>query len=352
MEKLSQIPEKTRNETLDTVKFLLIFAIYVFHFGEAGGGLYLFFASYHVPAFFMVAGFWALNKIDRSVSAHIKNAFKTYMIPWLLWVCIYTAYHTVTNNFGAHATLDIFLKYLYSDRWSGIGGIWFIPTFFVVVILYFLIAKFVKKVTGEAKGLQSIINCIIAFAIYFFFEYFAPLPKGLMFSADHVPQFLFYYALGCALYSGYTALNSRPEMLRKTIIIISAAISVLYTVLNYYTYDDRLWAWVYEASFGYITIIPGIITVICALGANLCLAKLITCPATARIGRATLGLCLSEVLVKNILISLCNLAGLTLSVQTPFEAIIFALIALVFGCYLIVPAVNRILEKINSVFML
>lgn len=348
MEKLSYTPGKERNEVLDTLKFLLIFAIYVFHFGEAGGDLYLFFASYHVPSFFMIAGFWALNKMDLSLCAHIKKAFFSYMIPWLVWVCIYTAYHTVVNNFGPRDTLIVLVRYLYSDRWSGIGGIWFIPTFFVVVVLYFIIAKLVKKFTGDSYTHHAAVNCIIAFCVYLFFEYFAPLPKGLLFSADHVPQFLFYYALGCAMYRGYTALNTRPEMFRKIIIVSLAVISVFYTVLNYYTYDDRLWQWVYEIPFRYLTIMPEIITVVCALGANLCLALLITCPVTARIGRATLGLCLSEVFVKNLIISLCSLAGLTLSVKTPFEAVIFALASLAVSCYFILPPVNRMISKLRS----
>ena len=60
-------PAKNRNLTIDTAKFLLILSIFVFHYGTAAGGWYPLFSAFHVPAFFMVSGFWALNRMDRSV---------------------------------------------------------------------------------------------------------------------------------------------------------------------------------------------------------------------------------------------------------------------------------------------
>ena len=49
----AQIQNDNRYNWIDTLRFLGIFAIYLGHFGNRAGKLYLFVFSYHVPLFFL-----------------------------------------------------------------------------------------------------------------------------------------------------------------------------------------------------------------------------------------------------------------------------------------------------------
>ncbi len=64
-----------RNPTIDAMKFFLILAIYVGHYGTNSGLLFPFFSGYHVCVFFMLSGLWATKKRKHKKWAVKKRMF-------------------------------------------------------------------------------------------------------------------------------------------------------------------------------------------------------------------------------------------------------------------------------------
>lgn len=59
-QEMRYLPEAQNNNRIawvDALKFLGIFAIYVGHFGDSAGKLYLYVFTFHVQLFFFVSGF-------------------------------------------------------------------------------------------------------------------------------------------------------------------------------------------------------------------------------------------------------------------------------------------------------
>lgn len=281
----------TRNGVIDAAKCILIFAIYVFHYGTAAGGLYDFFATFHVPAFFMVSGFWALNRPDRSVWQFVTTAVKRYLLLWLLWVVTYTAYFSLLHQYSLEMIWDIFLRYFLAVRSSGIAGMWF--------------------------------------------------------SFDQVPVHLFYYALGGLLYRGWQGL---PTPRVKRAVAIGGILPVVgYCVMVYCHLDDRLWQFTREMGNHCLTVIPITLAAVAGLLLSLLVARVIQCRLTVRIGQATLGLCLCELLIKHILLNLLPMMGITLHI-TPILAVVLALVTLAIGTFAVVPLMNRCVDGILGLF--
>ena len=146
-----QSTPRPRDTHLDTVKFLLIFSIYIFHFENAAGKLYPFVNIYQVSVFFFISGFWALDRLDKSVFRFLTEAFKKYLAYWLVWVVIYTAYYTIGESLGGQKAVDLFVRYFSGVRNTNIGGMWFTPAFFFASLFYFLVAKILFKVFKMPK---------------------------------------------------------------------------------------------------------------------------------------------------------------------------------------------------------
>jgi len=337
----------TRNGVIDAAKCILIFAIYVFHYGTAAGGLYDFFATFHVPAFFMVSGFWALNRPDRSVWQFVTTAVKRYLLLWLLWVVTYTAYFSLLHQYSLEMIWDIFLRYFLAVRSSGIAGMWFVPAFFLVTLIYFCLAKGVAKLLPRSTIAQAAVLCGLSLVGYVWFDFFLPHPDGMWFSFDQVPVHLFYYALGGLLYRGWQGL---PTPRVKRAVAIGGILPVVgYCVMVYCHLDDRLWQFTWEMGNHCLTVIPITLAAVAGLLLSLLVARVIQCRLTVRIGQATLGLCLCELLIKHILLNLLPMMGITLHI-TPILAVVLALVTLAIGTFAVVPLMNRCVDGILGLF--
>lgn len=337
----------SRNYVIDTIRFLSILFIYVFHAETAAGGLYNFFGKFHVAIFFMLSGFWALNHPDWSLTYFLKNAVKKYLFSWFLWVCIYTVFYAVTNDLGVRDTLDVFIRYFSAIRATGIWGMWFTPAFFFVCFIYFLLLKLLLKCKILSVEKMAFINLIIAFIIYFTFRYILKNPQGLLFSLSFVPEYLFYYSLGTVVYKVVMPIfQEKVSECRKPYYICGFGfLSITYSAMVYFQKDSLIWSFSKTFANGFLTFLPEMLVVIFAFMSTAIVAKLICCKFTADIGRNTLGLCHAEMLIKKSIIGFGGLFGLTVSQQNPIQAIIFSLLSLVIGNKLILPITERIKIK-------
>ncbi len=327
-------PKKQRDTTIDTVKCLLIFGIFLFHYGTTAGKWYPFFGAFHVPAFFMVSGFWALNRLDRSVWSFIKNAVQKYLIHWLAWVFAYPVFYMVANGYGRQTGMLLLKKFFCAVRESGIGGMWFVPAFFLVTLCYFLVAKGLAKIPRLTPQMQAVIHCGIAFLVYLIYWLTVPQDKRVLFSLDQVPLHWFYYALGRVIYGGWLWLKEKPLALRRGVLTGSAVLSLSYMVLMFLGWDASLW----QSMEWRFPILPAAVGVVLALCGLFWIARVIRCRLLAYIGCSTLGLCLCEIFVKDLMTMGISKFGWT--VTSPIDAVLWSVIALLLGRFIVVPVVN------------
>ncbi|MBR4867756.1 MAG: acyltransferase [Clostridia bacterium] len=323
-----------RDTTIDTVKCLLIFSIFVFHYGTAAGRWYSFFGAFHVPAFFMVSGFWAMNRLDRSVWSFLKNATQKYLIHWLVWVCIYPIFYMAVKGYGIATGWRLFVTYLCAVRESGIAGMWFVPAFFLVTLCYFLVAKGLAKCSWLTPQQQAVFHCGIALLVYLVYFLTVPQNKRMLFSVDQVPLHWFYYALGRVVYGWWLWLKEQRTALRRGVMIALAVISSSYMVLMFFGWDSYLWSNLKQI----FPVLPATVGVVMALCGLFWVARVIRCGFLAYIGRSTLGLCLCELLAKYPVQAVFTRFGWTVS--SPWIAFLCAAIALLFGCFVLVPIVD------------
>lgn len=345
------INAKPRNQQIDGLKFLLILSIFIFHFQNAAGGLYSFCSTYQVEAFFAVSGFFAINRVRKPLTATVTDSLKSYLLPWLIWVLIYTFYNTLASNFTFGTMSDIFVRYFSAIRGTGIMGMWFTPIFFVVLVLYTLLSKVGARVFNLSDKGLTVVLFLFSLTLYFVTQYFLKIPRGIIFSLTHVPKFLFYFSMGAFLYNVTYIFKSREELTKgkRAAYQILSAVSAFYMAAVYFDADSILWGWTETVLDGKLTLLPLILTVFFAMCFLNAVAKFISCDFVSRIGRSTLGLCHGEGLIKSLMVMGASLFGLTLQAKSPVETVIFAVAALALGAYVILPAVDKLTEKITHV---
>lgn len=144
-----------RNRYIDTLKFLLIFAIYIGHYGESAGKLYPFVFTYHIQLFFVVSGFWFLDRERRPLLDHIAQGLKRYILPWLIWVMIYVITKSIQREYAPGEVYRIFLRYFQSIKGSGVSGMWFVPCFFFVSVAYQVLDRTMGCLRGGYKSFPT-----------------------------------------------------------------------------------------------------------------------------------------------------------------------------------------------------
>ncbi len=339
---------KPRNQQIDAIKFLLILSIFIFHFQKAAGGLYLLCNTYQVEAFFAVSGFWVLRRTKKPFFSTVSNSFKNYLLPWFVWVVIYAVYYTISTSCGVSAAIAIFIKHFTAIRGNGILGMWFTPLFFLISCFYILISKLFTKLFNASDKVLSLIMFALTFLIYFVSIYFVKIPTNLYFSLNHMPKYLFYFALGTLLYNWTNIFNAQVDksLCEKIVYPLLTVVALLYLAAAFFQKHKLLWDMVSNALNRKLTILPEIFIVLSALISFNFIAKYISCGFISKIGRNTLGLCHGEAFLKSLITLSASLIGLQLKAKTPIEVIIFSIAALVLGCYLILPAVDKITNKL------
>lgn len=346
-----QSTSRPRDTHLDTVKFLLIFSIYIFHFEKAAGNFYPFVNIYQVAIFFLISGFWALDRLDKSVFRFFADAFKKYLIYWLVWVAIYTAYYTVGESLTVKEAAKLFVRYFSGVRATGIAGMWFTPAFFFASLFYFLIAK-TLKLTKIPKTALAWVCCGICFAVYYLTQYVRPIPMDWKFSLGFVPEYLFYFSVGAVAYIYICAFKQKVKtsILLKLLNCLATLASICYFLVYFFKKEDKLWGWIPNVLDGRLSFLPDFVTLLAMFVFISCVARCISCEFTAKIGRNTLGLCHCEMFTKASITFAGSLLGLRIKATNPINAMIFAMVALVVGSYVVLPVADRITKRILSVY--
>ena len=346
-----QSVSRPRDTHIDTVKFLLIFSIFIFHFEGAAGNFYPFVNLYQVSVFFLISGFWALNRIEKSIWQFVWDAFRKYVVYWLVWVVIYTVYYTIADSLGVRKALALFVRYFSGVRSTGIAGMWFTPAFFFVSFAYFLLAKSLSKIFKFSKTGLAWVCCAVCFGVYYFTKYFRPIPVKTIFSLGFVPEYLFYFSLGAVAYIYICAYKEKVKtsVILKIFGCLITFVAFANFLLYFFKKEDMVWGWCADALGGKLSFLPTLALVLLMYVLLDCIAKYISCDFTAKIGRNTLGLCHCEMFVKSLIRYAGFLLGLTIKATNPVASILFAFGALLVGCYVVLPAADTVTKRILPV---
>ncbi|OEH93257.1 acyltransferase family protein [Bacillus solimangrovi] len=128
-----------REAYYDNARFLLITLVVFGHLltpfvGESqiGSTLYRFIYTFHMPAFILLAGFFAKGFHKEG---YLKKIFFKLLIPYFIFQIVYSLYYVLMNYKGS-LTIDFFLP-----QWS----LWFLLSLFFWNALLFVITKLQPK---------------------------------------------------------------------------------------------------------------------------------------------------------------------------------------------------------------
>ncbi|MRX73299.1 acyltransferase family protein [Bacillus lacus] len=162
--------KKTRDSYFDNAKFLLILLVVFGHFirsfindNELIMTIYKYIYTFHMPAFILLAGFFAkgFNK-----KGYVAKITKKLILPYLIFQGIYSVYYYLIQSKDT----------LYRDPLNPHWSLWFLLSLFSWNILLFVFTKFPKKVSvtiafgiGIAVGYAEFISSYLSLSRTFVF---------------------------------------------------------------------------------------------------------------------------------------------------------------------------------------
>lgn len=171
---------KTRNTAIDIMKGIAIISVVLGHCWLLSSSVIHFIYSFHMPLFFIVAGYFYR---DKNITVQIKADFVRLIFPYILFASIVVLKFSVSgilNNdymeFPKQLLRAFYAtsgphKSFYLSQIPGIGVIWFLPAMFV--------CKSVYNASNKLR-LGSIIITIIAIVATLLDVYIINLPLGIL----------------------------------------------------------------------------------------------------------------------------------------------------------------------------
>lgn len=163
---------KQKINWIDNLKLLGILSVILGHIASPFGA---FIYSWHIPLFFMIAGFFI--KFDLSIKDFIKKDFKRLMVPYFIFAIVGLTLETI-KRIGLHREgLDYIHElqgvFLWMDMSSLMNSyafvLWFLPALFFSRVLLVIFHKYIENLF-----FQFILVCVL-FSISFMIE----LPFGI-----------------------------------------------------------------------------------------------------------------------------------------------------------------------------
>ena len=176
--------------------------VYLGHWSTVHAGAFAY--AFHLQLFFLVAGFFATNSIQRDINTWIKKLFFSLFLPYILWVLISFLFINIDN---INVNRNDFKTILTAPS-SMQPNYWFFPAFIAVVLVYFLLLKMIHR-----PEIIFLISLVLHFLlgetpiisttwmdVSLWPSIMQVVNNWIAFSA--IPEFLFWYAMGAVVF-GY-----------------------------------------------------------------------------------------------------------------------------------------------------
>ena len=161
----SPTPRAPRIEWVDILKGLAIVLVVAGHMeyaeGAANPGRMLIY-SFHMPLFFMLAGYTAALSFSRNgnLLKFVERRFLSVMVPYICWMlalpCIYATTGQISHYSFHNACLGILCGW---DQW------WFLPCLFILQLMfaaYHLLRRAVPGAFGTVAGFIILFACVFS----------------------------------------------------------------------------------------------------------------------------------------------------------------------------------------------
>ncbi len=125
---------KRRIGYIDSVKAIAILFVVLQHAGIPVIGNYI--MAFHMPLFFMIYGF-AMDDEHLENCGRLQDKIKAYIVPYFIWAFIYL------RKFCVDSYLRILWGTSNSLRPISQGILWYLPAFFIAVVIYRGIMKYI-----------------------------------------------------------------------------------------------------------------------------------------------------------------------------------------------------------------
>lgn len=212
--------DENRIDYLDVAKGILIISVVLCH---SPFKYYQILYWFHMPAFFMISGMLYKDEMD------VKHQFIKFFVPYLSFsiIDVIFAFMITPSNFNKQNIISLLWKHIYSGK--AIPGVfWFIPCLFLSKTIF----HYLKKNTSTKTLIITMILMYIlghAFSILCMPDDVTKIPEKLMlpWNMDVVLVCVPYYAIGYFLRNYIDIIKSKKTL------IISFALCVLFTVLNF-----------------------------------------------------------------------------------------------------------------------
>lgn len=326
---------KVRYDWVDTLKFLGILFIYIGHYGDAAGLFYKYVFQFHVPLFFFISGFFFKNKTSENlINFAIKN-FKKYMIPYFLLNILYIVVCCSLNNYGIAFILKNMVKMVLGIRNDLISNSpWFITCLFSLEMIYFVLNKIFRG--------NKYILCILSFVLYVFFTFlmpFNPIIKPSWFwNIDSAFVYLIYYSLGNLLFAYIKNLKSLYSS-NKIVCVCFFSIVCLINTICFFKGREIIGLFLIGKYYFLYDIFFTLILIFFWIVVSFCISD---CKIFSSIGKDTLYLCLTENLIKVLLVNFLLVFGITINLSNSFVVIVYCVIIIIFNSKFLIPFLKKI----------
>lgn len=312
--------DESRVAWVDVLKFLGILAIYIGHFGPSTGKLYSFVFAYHVPLFFLAAGFFASNGYSLPPLAFLKKRAMQLMVPYVFFCCVAMVAFSLQKDWSGSAASKAALEFVMGIRNQiEAGSLWFIPCLFVMVALDYFVHKLFSWKYGRL--LVAIILFVVARKMLPHDP--ATLPSW-MWNADNALMYYIFYSIGTVF---YPVLMRSPSHLAGRIVYGALVIfSMCFAVIVYFETIEGIKLYIYSRYqltdvLESVMIFYEVLVALVLIFFNVLLAKkLARVPLLSAMGKNTLAFCGLENVGKVIVIQLLLAVGLKLELGNALVA--------------------------------
>lgn len=312
-------PQTQRIAWVDVLKGIGIYLIYVVHLPGALGNFNVALMVFAVPLFFFAGGLTDRFSRARSWKEFLRRRAQRILIPYVAFGVATMLVRVLVDEDKSLGNLITWAKELLLGRRNHIFAValWFLPCYFVMTLCYRALRQLLKK-----RWLILLVCAGVSLTVRLFIESWEPLP----WSIDSAGRYLFYYALGDALFAPLEAIRAGGAKRWQTAVFyLLGAGSVGLFLLGYIYGRGYLPSLVgVELPFaGQVAELIGMALV--GLYTALLLAfALQTVPGLARLGQASLLLCCTESMVKLVLPLAFETVGLTILYDEPVYCLLSA----------------------------
>ncbi len=334
----SEIQKFGRVEWIDIARALGIYEIYLGHFATDAGRAYEFVFKYHVALFFFISGCMDTYNEEVGLFEYLIKKIKTVLIPFYIFAATSVVFQAICYDTDLWGVIKYMLEVAKGCVRNSFfaGSLWFLSCLFIMEIA-FRILKYLK---------YKPLILLICVGMYFIRPFFSPSTyPSLYYNIDSL-YYIAFFALGYFLYPYMCVLFEHKGKKGKMIYIVLMVFSFLYSTCLFFDIDllEKLIPFL-PPEHKIASLIKTLILIVfhCSLSRMLCGMRFLR-----EIGRNSLFLCGNEWIVKNVVVILLELFGLTIRFANPVSVYLYVAILIGISIKVLIPIEKGLIYIIKA----